>query len=336
MNLVKQGFYSPEQIPGLGLRIFGKKIRVGKWLGGVIRKVGDKMYHKLKGSFLLAWLADDVQAGFNWVADQIDTSLVDSGLNGSILLPTVDITASEQQILNKWVLIFDPFAEKLLDEVDAALQLKDLKSVLVGINAVLNKIDAIQDHYNATTTVGLSANAMEQRNAYIYTVLEVVHNAAVKGLEKVKGSTTLAIKEVNFAINNYNFQPLFSQTPITTVISQNYVISPSKLPTNPGGVITLPTFPGGVITIPKVPINTGGIPTKEGTNDTTGKDDEVLDVEIITDVPENTPNNSKNSRTTKIVVGGLILLALAAAATKAASKKKEKKKPIAKKATKNK
>ncbi|QEE49614.1 hypothetical protein FUA48_08470 [Flavobacterium alkalisoli] len=343
MNLVQQNRTVERNLPaiasgkqGLGLRIFGWTPPIGKWVGDAVRYVGGVIAGRVRAiPFVGRALADEIDSITEYVAQNIETGLQSIGLNANLSLKD-ELTLEETRILEQWLTQFKPYAENLTQDVANALALSDTTAMLTGLNAVLNKINAVQDHYNpeVTKTAGLSTNALRQRSYVIYQAFNLIVMAVTEGLKRK--NLSLTTKEVTFPINQYNFMPLFSNSTISTVTGENYVLaSGSTKPTTkpgielqPGGITTLPVYPGGGI-IPKVPVNTGGtpvtnVPTKEGTNTTTDKGSDVIEAEVITDTSSDDVTNNttgKKSNTTKVVLGGLLVVAIAIAASKASKKK---------------
>lgn len=334
-NLMDYGKINPNQL-GLGLKLFGKKITLGSVAKGLVNR-------------LVGFAASAVEVAVPGVGHDIANVMrdygkqlaelvgnhVDSWLNGPDT--AYELTYSEEQIIKEWYPKFEAFVESLIKETGAALKLVDQNSLVTGLNAVLNKINAVQDHYIVTQTPGLSQQALDQRNYLIYEGLKVVHYALTEGVASLKDTTNLTSVQITFPINAYDFRPLFSSTIVTTVTGENYKVAtggttktPSlpvknpSIPTNGGiktGVITKPGSGDGGI-IPAVPVNTGStptgsIPTKQGDKGTV-TDSQSTETETTT-TGGTTVNKSSNTK--KYVIGGLALLAVAVAA-KAMSKKK--------------
>src|SRR5690606_31354434 len=132
MDLVKQNLVTEKHLPGLGLRIFGKKIRLGKWVGDAVRYVGGAIANKVRPlGGIGRSLAGEIDSITNFVAENIETGFQYIGLNASITFnpDNGDLSAQEQQILNKWLLLFTPYAESLAEEAVKALAMKDSKAM---------------------------------------------------------------------------------------------------------------------------------------------------------------------------------------------------------------
>lgn len=252
MNLVKQNRATEMTLPGLGLRIFGWEPPIGKWLGSAIRWVGGAVAGKLKIIPVIGnKLAGEVETLTEYVAKQTEDQLTAWGLNAVLTNPQFsgDISNVEAEKLNKWLPTFKAYSEALTDEIAKAFSLTDHKAMLTGLNAVLNKINAVQDHYAVTNELGLSDEANKQRQYVIYESFKLIVTAISIGL-KEKG-LKLSSKEVTFPINQYDYRPLFSSTIVTSVTGDNYVLSTSAI----GGGTKLPVDKGGVLN-PTSPIQT--------------------------------------------------------------------------------
>ncbi|MEE1897093.1 hypothetical protein V1389_02020 [Flavobacterium rakeshii] len=227
MNLVKQNRATEMGLPGLGLRIFGWEPKIGSWVGGAIRWVGGVIASKVRPlPWVGKWMADNVESITGYLAQQAEDSLQYIGLNATLYTGNGNasdgLTSTELEKLNKWLPTFVAYAEALTDEVTKAFLLNDNKAMLTGLNAVLNKINAVQDHYAVTNELGLSDEANQQRQYVIYQSFYLIVSAISEGL-KEKG-LQLSSKEVTFPINQYDYRPLFSSTVVTSVTGDNYVL----------------------------------------------------------------------------------------------------------------
>lgn len=283
MNLVQQNKVTERHLPvvgsgmpGLGLRLFGWKVPVGRWVGGVVRYLGGIVAGEARKIPIIGnKIAGEIDSLTNFVAENIETGFQQIGMNGKIFadsdkLVSTELSPSEEAILNKWLEKFNPYVKNLTQEAVNALALTDNNAMLTGINAVLNKINAVQDHYTITQEAGLSENALQQRSYVIYQAFNLIVTAITKGLESK--NLNLSTKEVTFPINQYNYMPLFSSSQVSTVTGENYVLGGSgtktEIPKTGGGKDVI-TLPGTVTTQPTKgqPVNTGG---NTGINPNTG------------------------------------------------------------------
>jgi len=252
MNLIRQNRATEMALPGLGLRIFGWEPKIGSWVGGAIRWVGGVIASKVRPlPWAGKWIADNVESITGYLAEQAEDGFRAIGLNAALYTGNGNasdgLTSTEREKLNKWLPTFVAYAEALTDEVTKAFSLTNTQAMLTGLNAVLNKINAVQDHYAVTNELGLSDEANQQRQYVIYQAFYLIVTAISEGL-KEKG-LKLSSKEVTFPINQYDYRPLFSSTTVTSVTGDNYVLSTSAI----GGGTKLP--------VDKNPINNGGVLT---------------------------------------------------------------------------
>lgn len=252
MNLVKQNRATEMTLPGLGLRIFGWEPPISRWVGGAIRWIGGVVASKVRIiPFIGKPIAGEIETLTDYVAQLAEDGLQAIGLNAVLTNPQLsdDLNAVETEKLNKWLPTFVAYTDTLTDEVAKAFSLTNNQAMLTGLNAVLNKINAVQDHYAVTNELGLSDKANKQRQYVIYESFKLIVTVISTGL-KEKG-LKLSSKEVTFPINQYDYRPLFSSTIVTSVTGDNYVLSTSAI----GGGTKLPVDNGGVLT-PTTPVQT--------------------------------------------------------------------------------
>ncbi|RDI07051.1 LPXTG cell wall anchor domain-containing protein [Flavobacterium sp. AG291] len=207
--------YSPQQ--GLG-GFWGK---IGKWASKAVGYIGTKIAKKVDAGFLgdlFPELKGYIIQGTQYVQNQIEQWT--SGMNGLRGVEDGNITALEEAILNNWLPYFTLYAESLLDDVGNALNLPTLNSKLIALNAVLNKINALNAYYLVDDVEGLSQLAREQRSYVVYTSLDPI----VKAVQMSIGTLgfDVEIVPIEFNINIYDFSVLFTSTIVTTVKSENY------------------------------------------------------------------------------------------------------------------
>jgi len=228
MNLVPQqntGLALTNQI-GLGFKLFGIKIPVGKWLKAGVNYVADR----LRGAALSipipgvgSYLEDMIKSLQGKVNAFIDSKAWLNGLHGA---SDGEVTPQEENILNNWLTSqFTPFVEGLFNEITLAMQLPTPLSQVIAINAVLNKIDGAQDFYAVDGQDGLSQNAIDQRQYLVAFALEPVFKAAQDAV-KILG-LNVTTTPVQFEMSAYDFTPLFTSTIVTVVNGENYVLKGS-------------------------------------------------------------------------------------------------------------
>ena len=239
---------------GLGLKLFGKPITLGKIVGGIINTVG-------------RYVADFIGASVPIVGNAVATKLreqvgkwammAQQAIDGSFqarLLPGAalnDISPAEGAIIESWAETrLKPFIEKLILEIKAAQSLSAANK-LTAINAVLNKINAVQDHYTAFKDSGLSNDAHDQQQYLLYELLKPVNDLAVAVLQQ--SGLVLETVQVTINPNQYSYSPLFSSTSIGMVTSENYRLKSGSTATT-GGALPLPatqtgSTKGGTITL---------------------------------------------------------------------------------------
>lgn len=244
MSLVKNSWgnaLSVQQPQGLGFSIFGKKIKVGKWLGKAVGYIGGIVAGA--ASTFIPVFGEDVAGLIRQAVKEAIKALEESpSLNGAYLNGADDgeLTDYETGIFNEWLPRFGTFTERLLIDVGDAMALPSANSQIIALNAVLNKIDGVQDHYTVSDKDVLSQNAIDQRSYLIWASLEPVYRAVQMAVATL--GLDVEVVPVQFSITAYDFTPLFTTSIVTKINGQNYKLignAPVKLPVS----VTMPTKP---------------------------------------------------------------------------------------------
>lgn len=313
MNLVTHNNHNQEVLGSA----FGDFL--GNAAGGIIKRAGGWLAGQVHQWTFGLIGADRVQTWANTLATYVNKVISDN-------LRQMDLTSEEQGILNRWIdRQLNPFLVTLVKEIAQAVQLNSNPAKLAALNAVLNKIATIEEHYSNTGETGLSQYALEQRNYMIAVLLEPIYILVDEALKQI--NEPLSPVKVTFSPTNYNFQPLFDRTSVTQVQADNYKIgsgsstpvkggssTPTKgnIPVKGGGVVTeIPTkggTPNAPIFNPFTPVtsNKGDKATTTTNPVATTVDAEVIDPEFIAANPQ----PKKNNTVVKVGLGALGIAAL--------------------------
>lgn len=195
------------------------------------------------------------------------------------MMRVADITPAEETILKNWLeQKFLPYLEKLFIEVSQANKLTSPQAKIVALNAVINKVAAIEKHFSVTGEPGLSQKALDERNMMIEFLLGPLNELLMVSVSKLGTST---LQQVSFPVGQYNYQPLIASSAIGNVVATNYKLSAGSNPSNN----FLP------IDNPKSPVANTGTPVKTGTGGSTIPN-------IPTDKYTNQPVKGGNTPTT--------------------------------------
>ena len=342
MNLVRNNTQYPAiniHNQGLGLRLFGKPISFSKWVKKGLKAAVGLITSAIE--IAIPIIGKEITAEITAYTDDFIDGM-DLSFLGSKMLVSGEITTSEELLLNNWLTKFNAYIEILISELGAASKLSP-ESQVTAINAVLNKINVIQDHYSVTPEKGLSENALNQRNYLIYESLKLVHETAqalIKNLQSKGYSTT--VKSVSFPASAYNFNPLFSSTIVTSVTGDNHVMAntgaPSKNSVFVGDTVqytgplignTKPSQ-AGTVTTTKPEQNTTPVPVQTTSPVPTQNTTSPVAIPVKNTLPA-TPVPETKSNNTGLIIGGAVALGILYAATrkkkvsaKATGKKKKK------------
>jgi len=243
---------------GLGLRLFGKKITWRGLAAGLLRRAGSKLaaFIEMSVPIIGKEAGDFIESQINGLADKVEGT--DTTLQARIAYN--DITQAENNYLSIWLdNNLAPFLQKLSQEIGFATNLKGQAQV-DAINAVLNKLNAIQAHFDSYKAPQLSTNAHTYQQALIYEMLKNVLTVAEEVLKR--SGLSLEKVEVQVPFNQYSYAPLITSSSIAMVTGENYRIKSvgsGTAPTTTGGITKNPISlnPGssnsltpGVITLP--------------------------------------------------------------------------------------
>lgn len=237
-----------------GLGFLG--IKLGKWL-----KKGLDYAVKIVGNAIKTYVPIiGEELGNKWIkmAQAWTASLEQyvDGLNGP---SDGEITPYEAAILDDWLFYyFTPFLQSLVKSVTVAMELPSNSAKVVALNGVLNKINAVQDHYAVTDNEELSQNAKEQRQYLIYSSFQPIVEAVKLSVESL--NINVSIVPVSFSLTSYDYTPLFTSSIVTTVKGDNFKI-------NTGTIKVLPT-PGAFESVDFTKWNTKKPPVIDLTKNT--------------------------------------------------------------------
>jgi hypothetical protein len=216
-----------------GLGFLG--IKLGKWLKKGMMYVGGIIESAIRT--YVPFFGDDLGKGFikvvqKW-ANAVEQYVDNTGLNGQA---DGEVTPYEALILDEWLQYqFAPFVEKLVKDIALAMGLPSNTAKIVALNAVLNKINAVNDHYAVNDNAELSQNAIEQKQYLIFTSFQPIVEAVKLSVESL--NIDVSIVPVSFSLTSYDYTPLFTSSIVTTVKGDNFKI-------NSGTIKFLPS-PGG-------------------------------------------------------------------------------------------
>lgn len=239
-----------------GLGFLG--IKLGKWLkkgmmyvGGIVESA-IRTYVPIIGDDLGKSFITVVQKWANAVEQYVDKP----GLNGTA---DGEVTPYEALILDDWLQYqFGPFVEKLIKDIAFAMGLPSNSAKIVALNAVLNKINAVNDHYAVNDNAELSQNAIEQKQYLIFTSFQPIVEAVKLSVESL--NISVSIVPVSFALTSYDYTPLFTSSIVTTVKGENFKIN--------GGVVKVLPNPGTFESVDFVKWNTTKKPPIDLTKNT--------------------------------------------------------------------
>ena len=237
-----------------GLGFLG--IKLGKWLKKGLDYAVDVIGSAIKtyvpiigGSLSEKWIKM-AQAWTASLEQYID------GLNG---VADGEVTPYEELILNDWLYYyFTPFLQSLVKNVASAMELPSNGAKIVALNGVLNKINAVQDHYAVADNEELSANAIDQRRYLIFSSFQPIVEAVKLSVESL--NIDVSIVPVSFSLTSYDYSPLFTSSIVTTVKGDNFKI-------NTGTIKVLPT-PGAFESVDFTKWNTKKPPVIDLTKNT--------------------------------------------------------------------
>lgn len=329
MNLAKRntGGLAVYNAQGLG----GFWGFVGKWANKAVGALG-----KLVGGLARKWLPFGNEIG-GYIEKQsltlgsqleswINGGSGSGGLNG---IEDGNVTAAEEAILNNWLTYFSPYIEQLIIDISNALNLPTTNSKILALNAVLNKVNALNAYYLVDDVNGLSELARQQRSYVVFTSLDPIVKSVQLAVATI--GVEADIVPIEFNINLYDFTPLFTTSIVATVKSDNYrlrgLIKPiSTLPVGsidftgnvklpiknpiktaaPTPVVTPTTTPVATTTAP-APVKTGNTPVFTFPAPTQVTTTPVVQTPVTTPVttvpvattPVNTPVNNTTKESTE-------------------------------------
>ncbi|AXG72949.1 hypothetical protein DVK85_01355 [Flavobacterium arcticum] len=304
--------YRPNNLPvahehGLGLF---KKWR--KWAKKAVSAVGGFIADQIEARipFLGKIIADElIRPAVGRILLAIDTSY--QQLNAPLSIgDDEDLSAADKAILDAWVETkYKPFIDKLIKDIAAAKNLSGNAAKLIALNEVLNKINAIQDHYEKVKISGVSDDAQEGVQDLLYDTMKFINDTVIAVIKEV-GIDAEPV-QVTFPMNSYSYSPLFTSSPVAMVTVLNYRIK---------GTGTSPVFTGGTLDPTKTSVPTTKYPTQT-TGDTVKQT--LTDDTTTTDVLPTTNDTTENKSNTATVIGiiGLASLGLYAATRKPKKRK---------------
>jgi len=220
---------------------------LGRKVGQLCRAAGNFIVGKIKFLTLGLMNTEKISEWFETIAVKAEKAVIAIPSKfGKTAAAPQDITDAEAAFITKFYNTqLQPFVGSLLDELKKATLITNQDAKLTALNAILNKINTVNDYYDVETesTTMLSESARQQRQYLIYEMLRTV-NEGVKAAAAQMGITGTV--KVTFSPGVYNFSPLFSGQPIAQVTGENYKAGATT-------VATLPTAnpiktPGGLIT----------------------------------------------------------------------------------------
>lgn len=211
--------YNPNQ----GLNgIFGRikeyvNKNKGKWAAAAIRTLGGIAATAAQAIPLVGGIVGEfIKTQTNQIANNVEASLSPSALKEA------DVTASEKAILDSFFNnTFNPFIAATMAQVAAAAKLQDKTAALAALNAIEQRITAIMEHYQVATQSGLSAYAIQQRNAVIANGLIAIHDAIATVVGNLGIQTV--VTQVSFSASKYSYNPLFTTPAVSNITSDNYM-----------------------------------------------------------------------------------------------------------------
>lgn len=206
---------------------------LGRKVGQLCRAAGSFIAGKVKFLSLGLINTDFIENYFNGLAQKaVDAGIAMQTKYGRTAAPQ-DITDAEDAFITKFYNTqLQPFVGSLFDELKQATVITNQTAKLTALNAILNKINTVNDYYDVETesTTMLSESARQQRQYLIYEMLRTV-NDGVKAAAAQMGITTTV--QVTFSPGVYNFSPLFSGQPIAQVTGENYKAGATTVATLP-------------------------------------------------------------------------------------------------------
>jgi hypothetical protein len=190
--------------------------------------------------------------------------LIGGYLQGQVARFTVYIQGqipAEEAKINQWANRYKVWIKRIVLEIEAAAAKSTIPERIAAINIVVNKMNAVADHYANYDTDGLSETGIMSRDTIIAQTMEPLRETVKEFLSKLPGTVTTIV--VTFNPNNYNpYTLLFNTTPLTAVTGDNYVFSTG---TSTGSGTT-----AGGTTSTGTGTTAGGTTTVGGTAATTG------------------------------------------------------------------
>ncbi|MGQ2982112.1 hypothetical protein [Flavobacterium sp.] len=302
MNLAQRQYGGIQHYQqGLGLRLFGKTIRVGKWLADagtyLVNKVCDTIDTFTLG--LASGLTEKLRK--QWIALVPAILAIDPAKK---VAPPYEPTTAEKAILNAWLFDkFTPYVNSLAQAVGAASSITEPQAKLNALNAIENKVNLINDHYAVAETTGLSVDAQDNRQYLVYEGLRTI-DEAIKAVIANMGVSVVQVP-VTFKANTYSMAPLFTSTIVTTVEGNNYKLASGSTPILiPAG--TTPSASAGSPKATNIPVN-NTLPK--------GVDGGTLVLQpLVNPNVKNTPETPSIGKkgNTVLIIGGLSLAAVIA------------------------
>lgn len=303
--------YNP---PGLGLRLFGKKISFRSILRSAIKKIVDAGAAYLNAQTLGAF-SDYINAAKDKVMNYVDSALTPVGITQKTSAAAATLEDTEETYLADWAdKYLKPYIQQLSNLLSVCEQDVSLQVKADALSKATWYMDAIQDHFSQYDFGVLTQSGIDKRNKLLEIVLEPI-DAVVKAYVNEFGLNTVPY---NFNPAATDFKPLLKNgTPLTNVATEKYTVPAGTVtptastPVNalpaPTGtvstpVITLPAQSQGSVT-PVPQVGGGKTATNVLTPVKTGNAAQVM--QQVTKTPTVTPISGKGSTTTAWVVGGL-------------------------------